>query len=96
MCFVEVLVLSFCWLLVEVLVIFCWFWLQGSAWYFLVVGCCERRWLLLFYALLDFLEGCWIFLSILFSFWLSVLGSCSHLLSIFNGDCCVICSLILV
>ena len=55
--------LSFCWLLIEVLGIFVAV-LQGSAWVLLVVGCCERCWLLFyFFALLAFLEGYWLLLS---------------------------------
>ena len=61
-CLVEVLMLSFCWLLVEVLGIFVAV-LQGSAWFLLVVGCCERCWLLFyFFVLLAFLEGYWLLL----------------------------------
>ena len=66
--FVEVLVLSLCWMLVEMLDIFFWFWLRGSSWMLLACYCSERSCLRFFYELLSFLEGCRLFLSVLFHF----------------------------
>ena len=50
----------------------------------------------LFFYALPFFGGVLAFSVCSCSFWLSMLGNCSHFLSILNGDFCVICSLILL
>ena len=64
----------------------------GFCW---LLGAVRGAGFFLFFALLAYLEGCWFFPFGLF-LWLSVVGSFSHFLSIFNVDFCLICSLILV
>ena len=66
--------------------------------FLVVVGCRLLREELVSFVLCTalFFGGVLAFSFYSFSFWLSMLESCSHFLSILNGDCCVICSLILV
>ena len=80
---VEVLLLSFCWLVGEEL---------GISWFLLSVGWCYRCLFLYTTTIFGAVVACSVFVVV----GLSLLTRCSHFLSIFNVDCCVFRSFILM